>query len=461
VALQALTVISMGGIANHAPHRKKALLLFATIGSLAATCFLILPSSSMFWALSSILAITANVTFGASTVALNAYIPFLARTTRPVMSIMERLQSARTSSSSRETTVSSHDEDIDQPLLTPSYESEEVTALSKEYDTALSQTISRISSRGIALGYTSGILLLLLTLVPVTQLGGSTFSLRLAIGLSGMWWAIFTVPAALWLPSKDDKTSKSASSHTEWTLRSEIWSAWKRLGQMLMWREMKKLRNTFKFLAAWFLLSDAFTTITATAILFAKTELGMTPSQLIIVGTLVPACGILGSIVAPMVQHRTKWSNLKLLVILVILISLVPLYGVLGFLPIFGKGGFGGLTTAGEMYGLAVYFGLVYGAFAAYARAFYAELIPPGEEARWYGLYSITDKSSSFFGPLVVGVIADTTGNIRFAFFFLAIMIWLAVPVLTTVNVEQGRKDASRYVFGGGPRQALRTESED
>ncbi len=38
--------------------------------------------------------------------------------------------------------------------------------------------------------------------------------------------------------------------------------------------------------------------------------------------------------------------------------------------------------------------GSVYGAFQGYARAFYAEFIPPGEEARWYGLFSITDKAS-------------------------------------------------------------------
>jgi hypothetical protein len=36
--------------------------------------------------------------------------------------------------------------------------------------------------------------------------------------------------------------------------------------------------------------------------------------------------------------------------------------------------------------------GFVYGAFQAYARALYAELIPKGEEAKWYALFSITDK---------------------------------------------------------------------
>lgn len=40
--------------------------------------------------------------------------------------------------------------------------------------------------------------------------------------------------------------------------------------------------------------------------------------------------------------------------------------------------------------------GFVYGAFQAYARAFYAELIPKGEEAKWYALFSITDKVRDF-----------------------------------------------------------------
>ena len=113
----------------------------------------------------------------------------------------------------------------------------------------------------------------------------------------------------------------------------------------------------------------------------------------------------------------------------------------------------------------------MYGAFQGYARAFYAELLPPGEEARWYGLFSITDKvrniflyvhpspidvdlcsfmksqSSSFIGPLVVGVIADLTGNIRYAFFFLVLMVWSAIPILMCVDVEKGRKDAQAYDY--------------
>ena len=42
-------------------------------------------------------------------------------------------------------------------------------------------------------------------------------------------------------------------------------------------------------------------------------------------------------------------------------------------------------------------------------------------------------------------MIADTTGNIRYAFFFLVIMVWAAVPFLLSVDVERGRKDAREY----------------
>lgn len=58
----------------------------------------------------------------------------------------------------------------------------------------------------------------------------------------------------------------------------------------------------------------------------------------------------------------------------------------------------------------------------------------------------INFQSSSFLGPLVVGVIADLTGNIRYAFFFLVFMILLPIPLLLLiVDVDRGREDAQAY----------------
>ncbi|KAG6902708.1 hypothetical protein C0995_012848 [Termitomyces sp. Mi166 len=436
VALQALTVISMGGIADHPPHRKRLLLSFALLGSIAATIFLILPSTSPVWILVAPLAIFANVGFGASVVAMNAYLPTLARESPEVCQILAEIEDAQEAHPSNAPDESS--DYPDSPLINRDT-TREVDILEAKYEMELSRVTSRISSFGIALGYGAGIFLLMIALIPVTLLRGSTFALRLAIGISGIWWAILTIPAAIWLPgaSGSERVEMSDTSPGQWSTKREIVAAWKRLGNMLRWIEIKKLRNTFKYLAAWFLLSDgelgSFTTITSTAILFGKTSLNMRPSALILVGVLTPTSGILGSLAWPYIQRRYGWSNLKVIIILVLMASVIPAYGCLGFLSVFqGKSTrFGGLTTQGEMFFLAVYFGSVYGAFQGYARAFYAELLPPGEEARWYGLFSITDKSSSFIGPLIVGLIADTT----------------AVPILTNVDVERGRKDAREYRY--------------
>ncbi|EKM51066.1 uncharacterized protein PHACADRAFT_263038 [Phanerochaete carnosa HHB-10118-sp] len=457
VALQALTVISMGNIADHPPHRKLLLLFFAFFGSAAATLFLLLPSTSPIWPTSALLGICANVGFGASVVAMNAYLPTLARASEEVVMARADMLSVVGESQPGQHSNDGEAEDASEPLLASQGDDHSSSnALREAYNNALSRATSRISSFGIALGYVAGIILLIIALIPVTKLHGTTFSLRLAIGMSGIWWATFSLPAAAWLPSGKTKEANMESEDVEgskelWNTKREIGKAWKRLGNMLRWREVKRLRNTFKFLAAWFLLSDGFTTITSTAMLFAKTSLNMPATSLVLIGIVSPIAGIGGSLAWPRIQRALGWSNLRVLVTLVCLASLLPAYGCLGFLPAFRNGSirFGGLTTPAEMYVLSVYFGAVYGAFQGYARAFYSELIPHGEEARWYALYSITDKSSSFVGPLIVGLIADTTGNIRYAFFFLICMVWSAVPILGAINVERGRRDAAVYRFKG------------
>ncbi|THV02063.1 MFS general substrate transporter [Dendrothele bispora CBS 962.96] len=500
VFLQALTVISVGGIADHPSRRKRLLLSFAFSGALAATLFLLLPSNSVIWWISAFLAAVANVGFGTSVVAMNSYLPGLAREEPSVVKAREELEKAvrewerehtREEDANERTNdgINVDENEVDagtdqQPLLSPTHPTSshslrsslpnnaKIQTLNSAYATLLSQTTSRISSSGIALGYGSGILLLILALVPVTLMGGSTTSLRLAIGLSGIWWGVFTIPAGWWLPATEQVDGKSGNVNgdlnaneegwdetgvgrgkEEWrdkTTMQEIVGAWKRLGGMLKWSEIKKLRNTFKYLGAWFLLSDGFSSITSTAMLFGKTSLHMSASGLILIGILTPLSAIGGSLVWPRVQKRWGVGNKEILLTLLVLASLVPVYGCLGFLFEGSNVKFGGLTTQGEMYALGVYFGFMYGAFQGYARAFYAELLPPGEEARWYGLFSITDKSSSFIGPLFVGLISDLTGNIRYSFFFLVGMVWAAVPMLVWVDPERGRKDAEGYRYGGG-----------
>jgi UMF1 family MFS transporter len=212
----------------------------------------------------------AIVAFGASVVAMNAYLPSLARSAQEVREKAAIVERIREAGPPAEADFDTADEaTVSDPILQGAVES---------YNEALSKSTSRISSRGIALGYGAGIALLCVTLVPVTKLNGSTFSLRLAVSISGLWWLLFTIPTAIWLPRGGIRSGlgweRSGTSgirgwrdalfrniddsddEDEPRIWAQIKAAWIRLGQMLHPTEVRKLRNTFWYLGAWFLLSD-------------------------------------------------------------------------------------------------------------------------------------------------------------------------------------------------------------
>lgn len=466
---------------------------------------MILPSTSPVWLLCVPLAVLANIGFGASIVALNAYLPTLAQEAEDVVRCKNELRKhteshlPTTLASELERPLDADADEAEDPLLPRAIGGEQadehLASLNATYNATLSRTTSRISTLGIALGYLSGISLLLVALVPVTKLGGSTFSLRLAISMSGIWWAVFTLPAAIWLPSVSsipsasapeewgDSSEQQSSSEEKWSMAKEIINAWKRLGAMLRWREIKKLRGTFQYLAAWFLLSDGFTTIISTAVLFGKVVLRMPPSSLILVSILAPTAGVLGSLVMPALQKRFGWSNVRVLVTLVILASLIPVYGCVGFLPIFQHSlKFGGLTTPGEMYGLAFFFVCTFSLPNAPRLNCYnlglhiwcilwlltsvlrgVDPARRGVQVVWSVFHhrqgtdlfllhgghrvNILSQTSSFVGPMVVGIIADATGNIRYGFFFVVVMVLASVPILLVIDVDRGRREAREYVY--------------
>ena len=77
VLLQSLIVVTMSGAADHGRYRKKLLLIFAFVGSIATMLFL--PVTPAVYLFGSLWAIVGNVCFGASFVLLNSFLPLLVR----------------------------------------------------------------------------------------------------------------------------------------------------------------------------------------------------------------------------------------------------------------------------------------------------------------------------------------------------------------------------------------------
>ena len=363
---------------------------------------------------------------------LNAFLPLLVRNHPSLLSAAEEIPPQEEGVY----TALPQDEGVSQPDVTPS-----ITRRSLLLST-------RISTQGIAIGYSSGVLIQLATIPLVILTGSTTKSLQLAVLVSGVWWALFSIPAAIWMrprPGPSLPASKT-NSHIR-RVSGYIIYGWRVIFATLA--QARRLKDVMLFLAAWFLLSDGYTTITSTAILFAKTTLGIGPSGLALIGIISTTAGIFGAILWPRVlTPRLKFlhnSPHRTIIFILSLSLMIPIYGLLGFLPIFKHLGFGGLVNKYEIYCVGFLFGFLYGGVQGYCRSFFGELVPRGMEANMFALYAVTDKGSSAVGPAVVGMITDITHEIRWAFLFLGIMIAASIPLMGKIDVVRGKADAEQW----------------
>jgi MFS transporter, UMF1 family len=79
--------------------------------------------------------------------------------------------------------------------------------------------------------------------------------------------------------------------------------------------------------------------------------------------------------------------------------------------------------------------GIVLGGSQALSRSLFSQLIPAGKEGEYYGFYEISDKGTSWLGPLVFGLVFQITHSYRVGlvsllmFFIIGFVLLLAVPI--------------------------------
>jgi UMF1 family MFS transporter len=457
VLVQAVIIISMSGAADHGTYRKKLLIVFAFIGSIATMLFLVVVPK--VYLLGGLLAIISNTCFGASFVLLNSFLPVLVRHHPSLRESEEVAPSDDNVMSPRGGPLFSSTGDIDRtnvddstPLLGPNTEASKTSAATI---TSLELRLStRISSYGIGIGYIGAVILQVISILVVVVVRPPTFSLRVVLFLIGLWWFVFTIPAFLWLRTRPGPPLLGSGGKPLHSWTGYMVYAWKSLGKTLT--RARQLKDIVIFLAAWFLLSDGIATVSGTAVLFAKTQLNMKPAALGLINVIVMLAGVFGAFSWSYISNFFNLRASQTIIACIILFELIPLYGLLGFIPAVQRVGLG-LHQPWEMYPLGALYGLVMGGLSSYCRSFFGQLIPPGYEAAFYALYAITDKGSSIFGPAIVGAITDRYGEIRPAFVFLAVLIFVPLPLMLLVDVDRGKRDA---VALGAELDGIPQESE-
>ncbi|MFD7827980.1 MFS transporter [Kitasatospora sp. NPDC059803] len=289
-----------------------------------------------------------------------------------------------------------------------------------------------VSSKGWAYGYAGGGLLLIANLALFQghdALGlSSGTAVRICLASAGLWWALFTIVPMLRLPSRagaapdrivavPDRPAATPDRPAAGSLRE--------LARTL--RGMRQYPLTLLYLGAFLCYNDGIQTVVSQASLYGSEELGMDQTTLVAAVLLVQIVAIGGALLLGRIARRYGAKR-------TVLGSLVGWVATLAL---------GYLMPAHQpvwFFALACMIGLVLGGSQALSRSLFSHLIPAGREAEYFSVYKVSDRGTSWMGPLVFGLAYQITGSYRSAiisllvFFLIGFVLLLKVPVRRAIE---------------------------
>jgi UMF1 family MFS transporter len=266
-------------------------------------------------------------------------------------------------------------------------------------DLAAPHERDRISSRGWALGYLGGGLLLLLHLLMYSWWPDSV---NMILASTGVWWLAFSIVSVSLLKDPTAPTKKTRIS-----IMRQAWTS------LLGLREHK---SAFRFLIAYLLYNETVQTAISMASIYGKMEMHVGDNVLILGILLVQFVALFGALMFNSIAARIG----TLPAILISMIGWAAALGAALILP----------ASDMSFYGLAVLIALVLGGIQALSRSYFSTLIPSGTEAEYFALYEISDKGTSWIGPLLFGIVVSLTQSYRYALVSLAVFLAAGALIL-------------------------------
>ena len=368
--VSAVALIFVGAIADRSPRPARLLGAFAGVGALAACLMSLVKGTN--WQLGVVLLIVATLCLGASLV---VYDSILCRIASP--------------------------DDRD-----------------------------KVSSRGWALGYLGGGILLAVNFLMLSSpeklgldRGGAV---RLSMFMAGLWWAAFTlIPVVgMWRLRGVERPEVARTAGI-------VGGSLRQLGSTF--RELRLLPQTLLFLVAYLFFNDGIQTVIGQSSLYGQRELGFPETTMLTLFLMVQFVGIGGALLFGWLARRFgAWRC--------VLGGLVLWSGVVVFAYFLPE------ETLPPLFALGVAIGLVLGGTQALSRSLYSQLVPKDREAEFFSLYQAMERGTSWFGTLTFGLVYQWTGSYRPSIVALVVFFVIGGVLLSRVDMRQGILDAGNEV---------------
>lgn len=274
----------------------------------------------------------------------------------------------------------------------------------------------RVSGLGYALGYLGGGILFALNVAMVQEPGWFGFAdkavaVKAAFVSVALWWALFSLPLALWVKERRGTRRLSA-------MRLSVLGT-RRL--MRTFRKIKHLRGLFLFLVAYWFYIDGVDTIIRMAVDYGM-AIGFKSGDLIKALLLVQFIGFPATIlIAKLAQ---MWETKKAIYLTLGVYVLITLMAA-------------SMHNVGEFYLLAAMIALVQGGIQAMSRSYYSRMIPSEYSAEFFGFYNFLGKFATVLGPLLIGVVAVTTHSSRAGIASVAVFFIVGAVLLYFIDEKR------------------------
>jgi UMF1 family MFS transporter len=282
----------------------------------------------------------------------------------------------------------------------------------------------RISSYGYGLGYIGGVVMLLISILLISNAESMGISkglaARIAFITSAAWWGIFGAISFSLLKTRGaDKTIPKGESLLSVGF-SEVFATLK---------ELRRLRYTMLFLIAYLFYNDGIQTVILQSSLFMSYELftskGLEVDNqfLLSIFLIAQISAFVGAIGFERIARviGAKWT---------IIASLIVWCGIVFYTYAF-------FATKTQAYFVGGLIGMVLGSAQALSRSLYSQMIPRGRESSFFGLYEISEKGTSWMGQILFTVIVGATGSFRYA--ILGLMVFFVVGSIILLFTDTKR----------------------
>jgi UMF1 family MFS transporter len=316
-----------------------------------------------------------------------------------------------------------------------------------------SDEIGRLSNIAWGLGYLGGMIVLIgvVALLAADPQKGTTiigiqplFGLDVAQGedaritgpISAVWYLVFVIPMFLFTPDAPKRLAfKTAIRQGLHELRGTL-------------QELRTRRPLARFLIARMIYQDGVNGLLVLGGVFAAGMFGWATMEIGIYGIILNVIAIFGCIIAGSLDNRIGSRTMILISLVILLIATLGIVStekgstLFGLLQLSQEDNGGIFATGAEKAYLAfgVLIGFAFGPVQASSRSYLARNISLSETGRYFGIYALTGRATSFMATLLFSIMTYATGSAHLG--MATLLIFLIAGLVLMVRVPDAIKSA-------------------